>query len=150
MDFGSLHALEARLLMRRAIIRLLMIVLISTRTAKITESTNNYPFVIIVFRGKSVGIDHGVEFEVSDRGTNQITFQPKMVSLDVSTPFSYKFPPLPLTKYGPNERLFVIIKGAIGMHTRVRITDFHSESCCDWMKMLYLNIAENSMFTAQT
>ena len=106
--------------------------------------------MIIFFRGKSSEKDHGVEFQVSDRGTDLSTLRPNMISLDVSTPFNYKFPPLPLTEYGANERLFVIIKGAIGMRTKVKITDFSSEECCDWLKAPYLNTKQDYILTNYT
>ena len=124
---------------------------IFARTVKSRETTLDVPFVIIFFRGKSSDRVHGVELQVSDKGTNNTTFRPKMVSLDVNEPsFDYKFPPLPLIKYGANERLFILVNGVIGMRTRVKITDFNSEACCDYLKAPYLDLIGDSTFTAYT
>ena len=112
------------------------------RTVKSTEATLDVPFVIIFFRAKSSDRVHGVELQVSDKGTNNnTTFRPKMVSLDVNEPsFDYK--------YGANERLFILVKGVIGMRTRVKITDFNSEACCDYLKAPYLDSTGDSTFKA--
>ena len=74
-----------------------------------------------------------------------------MVVLDVNSPsYDYKFPPPPLTQYGTYERLFILIQGVIGMRTRVRLTEYDMEACCDWLKAPYLNGAEYPKLEAYT
>ena len=119
------------------------------RTGRTTAGTFDVKFIIVFFRGKPSGSTHGVDIQVSARGTSNTAFRPKMVSLDVNSPsFNYKFPPPPLTNYGANEMLFILIKGVIGMRTRVKLTDFNSEACCDWLRAPYLNLTGTGTFTS--
>ena len=125
--------------------------LFSSRTAETTARAYSFGFILVFFRGKSSGRTHGVDFQVSARGTSDTTFRPKMVLLDVNEhSFNYKFPPPPIAKYGANERLFVLVKGAIGLRTRVKITDFNSEACCDYLKAAYLDPTKEYTFRAYT
>ena len=119
------------------------------RNEKKLEITHNAHFVVVFFHGNSTGRQHGVEFQVTDRGTSLSKYQPKMVKLDLNSPsYTYKFPPAPLNKYAPNERLFIMIGGAVGLHTHISVenVDIDGDYNRDCIKIPYYNATADSIW----